>query len=151
MVAKRPHADEFGYAELAPLILQPLRMMRGVSPPEMAERMNLSTRAYQDFEKGRTALFLERVRLFAEILKLDHCAILTAFQLHKPRIAHVFAHNKFMLVQASAVDEFDEEMQDAIAAVDPLTVLDAHMQFYEQLAKLGRDQIRAANGERPKD
>jgi hypothetical protein len=25
------------------------------------------------------------------------------------------------------------------------------MQFYEQLAKLGRDQIRAASGERPKD
>ena len=39
MVAKRPHPDEFGYAELAPLILQPLRMMRGVSPPEMAERI----------------------------------------------------------------------------------------------------------------
>jgi transcriptional regulator with XRE-family HTH domain len=150
MVAKRPHPDEFGFAELAPLILKPLRTMRGVSPPEMADRMEISTRAYQDFEKGRTALFLDRVRQFAEILKLDHYAILAAFHLRKPRIAHVFAHNKFMLVQASAVDEFDEEMQDAIAAVDPLTVLDAHMQFYEQLAKLGREQIRTANGERPK-
>ncbi len=105
----------------------------------------------QDFEKGRTALFLDQVRQFAEILKLDHYAILAAFHLRKPRIAHIFAHNKFILIQASAVDELDEEMQDAIAAVDPLTVLGAHIQFYQQLARLGREQIRAANGERSKD
>jgi len=149
MVAKGP--DEFGYAELAPQILKPLRKMRGVSSPEMADRLGISPRAYQDFESGRTGLLLSRVRQFAEILRVDHLAILAAFHLGKPRIAHVFAQNKLMLIQASAVDEFDEEMQDAVAAVDPLTVLDAHMQFYEQVATLGRAQLRAAQGKRSKD
>jgi hypothetical protein len=41
-------------------------------------------------------------------LKLDHFAILAVFHLGKPLIAQVFAHKKFMLIQASAVDEFDE-------------------------------------------
>lgn len=146
MVAKT--ADRFGLAELASDILIPLRKMRNVSPPEMAKRMGLSPRAYNDFENGRTKLLVERVMLFAEILRLDHVAILTAFHYRKPRIAHVFAHNKFMLVQTSAVDELDDETQDAVAAVDPLTTLDAHLQFYAQLAEHGRAQIRTADGRR---
>lgn len=149
MVAKG--SDEFGFAELAPLILKPLRVMRGVRSPEMARLMGISPRAYQDFENGRTGLLLARVRLFAEILKVDHFAILAAFHLGKPRLAHVFAHHKFMLIQASAVDEFDAATQDAVAAVDSLTVLDAHMQFYEQLAEAGRAQLRAGDGKRSKD
>ena len=150
MVAKDPR-EHPGFPELAPRILRPLRKMRGVSPPDMARLMRLSTRAYHDFENGRTGLLLDRIRLFAEILKLDQFAILAAFHLGKPRIAHVFAHNKFMLIQASAVDELDDEALDAIAAVDPLTMLDAHMQFYEQVAKHGRAQLRAAEGRRAKD
>ena len=149
MVAKDPR-DHPGFAELAPQILKPLRKMRDVSTPDMATMMGLSTRAYQDFENGRTGLLLDRVRLFANILKLDQFAILAAFHLGKPRIAHVFAHNKFMLIQASAVDDFDEETQDAIAAVDPLTMLDAHIQFYGQVAEHGRLQLRAADGRRSK-
>jgi hypothetical protein len=149
MVAKDP--EDLGYAELAPLILKPLRKMRDVRPPAMALRMGISTRAYQDFEAGRTGLLVERVRKFAEILKLDHYAILAAFFLGKPQIAHLFAQNKLMLIQASAVDEMDEGALEAIAAVDPLTVLDAHLQFYRQLAEHGREQLRAANGRRPKD
>lgn len=147
MVAKT--ADIFGLAELAPEILIPLRKMRNVPPPEMAKRMGISPRAYNDFENGRTKLLVERVMLFAEILRLDYVAILAAFHYRKPRLAHVFAQNKFMLVQTNAVDEFDDEMQDAIAAVDPLTTLDAHMQFYAQLAEHGRAQILAAEGRRP--
>jgi transcriptional regulator with XRE-family HTH domain len=150
MVAKDPR-DHPGFAELAPEILRPLRRMRDVSTPDMAAMMGLSTRAYQDFENGRTGLLLDRIRLFADILKLDQFAILAAFHLGKPRIAHVFAHNKFMLIQASAVDEFDKETQDAIAAVDPLTMLDAHTQFYAQVAEHGRVQLRAAEGRRTKD
>lgn len=149
MVAKT--ADRFGLAELAPEILIPLRKMRNVPPPEMAKRMGLSPRAYNDFENGRTKLLVERVLLFAEILRLDHDAILAAFQYRKPRIALVFAQNKFMLVQTSAVDELDDETLDAIAAVDPLTTLDAHLQFYAQLAEHGRAQIRAARGKRSGD
>lgn len=150
MVARDPR-DRPSFGELAPQILKPLRKMRDVSTPDMAAMMGLSTRAYQDFENGRTGLLLDRIRLFADILKLDQFAILAAFHLGKPRIAHVFAHNKFMLIQASAVDEFDEETQDAIAAVDPLTMLDAHIQFYAQVAEHGRAQLRAADGRRTKD
>jgi transcriptional regulator with XRE-family HTH domain len=150
MVAKDPLARP-GFAELAPKILRPLRKLRDVSTPEMAALMGLSTRAYQDFENGRTGLLLERIRLFADILKLDQFAIFAAFHLAKPRIAHVFAQNKFMLIQASAVDEFDEETQDAVAAVDPLTMLDAHIQFYGQVAEYGRAQLRAGEGPRTKE
>lgn len=147
MVAKDP--DHHVFAELAPLILKPLRKLRGIRPPVMAQRMGISTRAYQDFENGTTGLLLPRIARFAEILEVDQNAIVAAFLLRKPRIAHVFAQNKFMLIQSSAVDEFDEPMQDAVAAVDPLTVLDAHMQLYDQLAELGRTQIRAMRGKGP--
>ncbi|OHB31148.1 MAG: hypothetical protein A2790_10915 [Phenylobacterium sp. RIFCSPHIGHO2_01_FULL_69_31] len=110
-----------------------------------------SASRYQDFENGRTGLRLARGRLFAEILRVNHFAILAAFHLRKPRLAHVFAHHKFMLIQASAADELDEATQDAVAAVDFLTVLDAHMQFYEQLAEAGRAQLGAAEEKRSKD
>ncbi len=53
MVAKDPR-DHPRFAVLAPQILKPLRKMRDVSTPDMAARMGLSTRAYQDFENGRT-------------------------------------------------------------------------------------------------
>lgn len=149
MVATDPRGS-LNFAELAPQILTPLRRLRDVAPPEMAAMMGMSTRAYQDFEKGRTGLLLDRIRLFAEILKLDQFAILAAFFLGKPGLALAFAHNKFMLIQASAVDEFDEETQQAIAAVDPLTMLDAHIQFYAQVAEHGRRQLQAADGRRPK-
>lgn len=146
MVAKDP--ELFGIAELSPQILKPLRTMRNVPPPEMARRMGVSTRTYQEFENGAPALFFQRLLQFCEILRVDVQAIVAAFVLRKPNLAHVFAQNKLMLVQASAVDELDEETREAIAAVDPLTVLDAHMQFYHQLAELGRAQLRAAGGRR---
>lgn len=149
MVAKK--TDRFRLRALAPQILTPLRKLRDIPPPEMAARMGISPRAYNDFEKGRTGLLVERVRLFAEILKLDHHAILTAFNLGKPAVALAFAQNKFMLVHASAIDELDEETLEAIAAVDSLTVLDAHLQFYGQLAEHGRAQLRARDGKRPLD
>lgn len=147
MVAKK--TDRFRLRALAPRILTPLRKLRDIPPPEMAARMGISPRAYNDFEKGRTGLLVERVRHFAEILRVDHVAIQLAFHLGKPELALAFAQNKFMLVQASAVDEFDDEMREAIAAVDPLTMLDAHMQFYRQLAEHGRNQLRASDGKRP--
>jgi transcriptional regulator with XRE-family HTH domain len=142
MVAKK--ADRFGLRALAPQILKPLRKWRDVAPPEIAASMGISQRAYQDFENGRTNLLVERVLEFADILKLDAFSILAAFQLRKPRLAHVFAYNKFLLVQASAVDELDEDVLAALAAVDPITVLDAHTQFYKQLAEFGRAQLQAA-------
>jgi hypothetical protein len=149
MVAKRP--DWFGLKALTPRILKPLRRLRGVETVEMAERMEMSPRAYRDFEAGRTGLFLDRVQMFAQILKLDHAAIMAAFHLRKPRIARIFAQNKFQLIQASAIDELDDETLDALAAVDPLTVLDAHLQVYAQLAEHGRAQLRASGGRPPND
>lgn len=149
MVAKRP--DWFGLRALAPRILKPLRRLRGVETADIAAQMDMSPRAYRDFEGGRTGLFLDRVQMFAQILKLDNAAIMTAFHLRKPRIARIFAANKFQLIQASAIDELDDETLDALAAVDPLTVLDAHLQFYAQLAEHGRAQLRAAGGKPPRD
>jgi len=120
-------------------------LLRG---PRERRQASTSSSRYNDFEKGRTGLLVERVRLFAEVLKLDHHAILTAFNLGKPAVAFAFAQNKFMLVHASAIDELDEETLEAIAAVDSLTVLDAHLQFYAQLAEHGRAQLRARDGKR---
>ncbi len=53
-----------------------------------------------------------------------------------------------MLAQTSAVDELDDATRSAVAAVDTLTALDAHIQFYKQLAEYGRAQLRAAEGRR---
>lgn len=113
-----------------------------------ARHASTSSSPNQEFENGAPALFFQRLLQFSEILRVDVQAIVTAFVLRKPNLAHVFAQNKLMLVQASAVDELDEDTREAIAAVDPLTVLDAHMQFYQQLAELGRAQLRAAAGRR---
>lgn len=146
MVAKTP--DRFGLAALAPLIFRPLRKMRNVSSPQMAKQMGMSERAYRDFENGSTGLQVDRILEFAEILRLDQSAIMAAFFQRKPEIAHDFAINKFMLVQANAVDELDSEVRKALAAVDSLTVLDAHLQLFAQLAEYGRMQLRAGDGSR---
>lgn len=127
--------------ERAPCPGGPLRRLE-------ARQASTSSARYQDFEKGRTGLRLDRLLLFADILQLDHQAIMTAFQLRRPRIALAFAHNKALLIQASAVDECDDDALDAIAAVDPLSVLDAHIHLYGQLAERGRAQLRVAQGRR---
>ena len=89
-------------------------------------------------------------RPLAEILEVDQNAIVAAFLLRELQIAHAFAHNKFMLIQSSAMDEYDEAMLQALAAVDPPTALDARMQLHQQLAELGRSQIATSRGDGPR-
>lgn len=149
MVAKVPELADV--ADVAPRILKPLRTMRNMSPPDMARQMGMSTRTYQEFENGAPALFFQRLLQFADILRVDVQAIVAAFLFRKPGLAHVFAQNKLMLIQASAIDELDQETRDALAAVDPLTILDAHTQFYLQLADVGRAQLRTGQAPRRED
>lgn len=141
--------DRSALRSLTPKVLRPLRKASGRPAASIAEAMGLTPRAYQDFESGRTALRVERVLQFAEILDVDAFAILAALFLGKPRIALAFAGSKFLLIQATVVGEFDETTQDAMAAVDPLTMLEAHTQFYRQLTAHGLQQLEAS-GRRPR-
>jgi hypothetical protein len=118
----------------------------------MAKAMNVAPRTYEDFENGRTKyLNYERVFSFSRILNLDPTAILAALEMRAPEFALHCAANKLMMVHMTAVEDFYAATQDAVVALDALTLMEAYAAFYAGLAELARKRVEAANrwGSRP--
>lgn len=153
VVARTPY-DRPDLSKLMPLIIKPLRRMRGRSSEEMAKAMHIAPRTYEDFENGRTKnLSLDRVFNFSRVLNLDPFAILAALEMRAPEFAINCAANKLMMVHMTAVEDFYGGAQDAIGALDALTLMEAYAAFYAGLAELARKRVEAANrwGSKPED
>lgn len=139
MVARRSRSQTAWRANMA-ATLKGLRRLRNVRSPEMAARLHLSLRAYENFENGRGRLNVERIVRVATLLKADPYAILTALEIESPEFAQRTANNKLISILMLAIRDFDSKAQDAIVGLDPLFLMKAFSSFFDQLAEHAAEQ-----------
>ena len=145
MVAGGPK-DRPDPAALAAATLKPLRRRRGVSSAQLAHQLEISQRALEHVESGKTPLTIERVHEIAEFLHADPYALFAAFEIGSPKFAVRCADNKLMLIMMMKLREFDAKAQDTIALLDPLTLISAFEALFEGLAEKARAQERIVGG-----
>lgn len=125
-------------------ILKGLRRTRGVKAQQMARDLATSPRAYNYFEAGYGQLNVNRVHRFASLLDADPYAILAAVEIRSPEFAFRCSQNKLMTVFMMALQDFDEKAQDTIVHLDPLTLMEAFSEMFEQLAAKAKEQEEIA-------
>lgn len=139
MVAQRPSPPPTWRAYIS-ATLKGLRRLRNVRSPDMAGRLHMSVRAYENFENGRGRLNLERLLKAATLLQADPYATLTALDMGSPDFARRCADNKLMSILMLALRDFDAKAQDAIVGLDPLFLMKAFSAFFDQLAEHAAEQ-----------
>lgn len=115
--------------------LKAVRRRRGRTAAEVAEAMGMPLRSYEHFEAGQGRFDFDKVRRFAEVLEADPFAILTAVQIAAPAFAARCADNKMMLALLIRLEEFQRELGETVADLDPaltMTEIGAAFQRMEQ-------------------
>lgn len=112
----RPASDRASPAGLADAF-RDIRRRRRLGASKVATRMGLGLRAYQDFEAGRVAPSLRKVRAFADIVDCDACALAVAVVLDRRDLALACADNKMMTLAALRVGDLRDQMGPAFTAM----------------------------------
>lgn len=129
--------------------LKAVRRRRGRTAAEVAEVMGMPLRSYEHFEAGQGRFDFDKVRRFAEVLEADPFAILTAVQIAAPAFAARCADNKMMLALLIRLEEFQRELGETVADLDPALVL---AELGEAFGRMDRELRRRARlEERPAD
>lgn len=139
-MVERDTDDRPDLLALAPPTLKGLRRLRGVRPPTMAAKMDMSLRAFENFENGKGRLNTERIHQFATLLGADPHAVLAAFEIRSPEFALRCANNKLMSILMLALEDFDAKAQDLIVGLDPLALMKAFRAFFDQLIELAKEE-----------
>lgn len=139
MVARDPD-DRPDLQALAPPVLKGLQRLRGARPPQMADDMGVSIRAFEHFENGKGRLNVERIHRFAALLNVDPFAILAGFEIRSPDFALRCADNKLMMIFMLALEDFEANAQEAIVHLDPLTLMESFKGLFDELTTKARAQ-----------
>lgn len=124
------------------LLSQSLRLIRShrrLRAADIAQRMNMALRSYEHFESGAGRLNVEKIHRFAEVTNSDPHAILVAISLGSPQFALRCADNKLATILVVGLQEFDEEVGDAIADLDARTIINT---FTRSLRDLAAQSVR---------
>lgn len=115
-------ADE-SHRQALSAALKAVRRRRGRTAAEVAEALAMPLRSYEHFEAGGGRFDFDKVRRFAEVLEADPFAILTAVQIGAPAFAARCADNKMMLALLIRLEEFQRDLGEAVADLDPALVM----------------------------
>ncbi len=118
--------------------LRAIRKHRGLRPADIAARMGLPLRSYEHFEAGGGQLNVERVFQFAEATDSDPYAILFGAIVGAPDFALRCADNKLALILALAVQDFNEDLGDDIAALEAGVLIGRFTKIFAELAEQAR-------------
>lgn len=124
--------------------LRLIRAHRRQKSGEVAKAMNMASRSYEHFEAGGGKINFERIHQFAEATDSDAHAIVAALALSSPRFALRCADNKLMTIVMVAIQEFDQEVGDAIADLDGLTIINAFTATLKDLAVQSKNRDSSA-------
>ena len=130
---------------LLPRILKGLRRLRDRRAADVAAALDMPIRSFEHFESGKGRLNIERVHQVAEVLDADPHAILAALEMRSPAFALRCADNKLMTILMMSLQDFDARAGDSIARLDPLTLIQAFTQLFDQLAAHAEAQQAAAS------
>jgi transcriptional regulator with XRE-family HTH domain len=77
--------------------LKEVKQERRMTSIEVAARMGIALRTYQDFEKGKGDFDLWKIRRFAKATRSDAIGIVMAVMFGNPKIAIVVMRSKFLM------------------------------------------------------
>lgn len=116
--------------------LRLIRSHRRLRAADVAQGMNMALRSYEHFEAGAGRINLERIHRFADVTDSDPHAIISALSLGSPAFALRSADNKLATILMVVLQEFDEEVGDAMAELDGRTIINAFTRTLKDLAGL---------------
>ncbi|MBB5746541.1 helix-turn-helix domain-containing protein [Brevundimonas variabilis] len=138
-------ADRDAQSEILSAALRLIRTHRRMKAAEVAAGMHMALRSYEHFEAGGGRVNLERIHRFAEVTNSDPFAIQAALALGSPAYALRCADNKLMTILTVALQEFDEDVGDAITDLDARTIINAFTKTLQDLALQSVRHDSAAN------
>ncbi len=138
-----PNADPKGQAARLAQILKSLREAQRLHVADVAREMGMPQRSYEHFEAGHGRLDLRRLERFAEVTRCDPYAITIALMLQRPEFALRVMDNKLMVILLFALEDFDDDLGDDIALIEPQALHAAFQRVFQDLADYVRrkDQI----------
>ena len=116
--------------------LRLIRSHRRLRAADVAQGMNMALRSYEHFEAGAGRINLERIHRFAEVTDSDPHAIIAALSLGSPAFALRAIDNKLATILMVVLQEFDEEVGDAMADLDARTIINTFTRALRDLAGL---------------
>ena len=99
------------------MIVKAVRFERRLKAADVAERMGIGLRTYEEFEAGRGALDLEKVRLFGLATNSDAVAITLGLLFGTKETALRGLDNKASTILWIALQEFEGEVGDQVAVI----------------------------------
>jgi len=103
--------------------LKEIKQERRMTSIEVAARMGVALRTYQDFEKGKGDFDLWKIRRFAKATRSDAIGIVLAVMYGNPKIAIVVMRSKFLMTGWLGFMELWRTLGDRIHLIPPAQVL----------------------------
>ena len=113
--------------------LRLIRSHRRMRAADVAQGMNMALRSYEHFESGAGRINLERIHRFAEVTDSDPFAILASVMLRAPDFAVRTADNKPMVVFMLALRDFNNDLGEDIALIEPRLFVGAFRRVFQDL------------------
>lgn len=115
-------------------IIKLIRSERNMKPAQVADRMRMPLRTYQDFEAGKREFDFGKIRRFARATRSDPFGILLAMYLRDPSIALVTMDNKMPMAFFVAMRRLRTAVGGAFTSIPAAQVLLATRRVEEDLA-----------------
>lgn len=120
-------------ARLLSAIVKAVRGERRMKAAEVAERMGIGLRTYEEFEAGRGSLDLEKVRLFGLATDSDAVAITLGLLFGSKEAALRALENKSSTILWIAMQEFEQDVGDQVAIIPGSYFLESLRQAFGRL------------------
>lgn len=116
-------------------VFRTIKKKRNLTSREIAARMELPLRTYEQFESGSGRILLGQVQSFAQATDSDPFAILLAVMYRSPDFALHCADNKFPLIITMAMEQFAQDMGSDLTLLEPLNVITGCQRYLAELKK----------------
>ncbi len=118
-----PMAPLARQARLLARTLKAIKKERRMTSIEIALKMGVGLRTYQDFEKGKGDFCLWKIRRFAKATRSDAIGIVLAVMYGNPKIAIVVMRSKFLMTGWLSFVELWRKLGDRIRLIPSTQVL----------------------------
>ncbi|WP_343699746.1 helix-turn-helix transcriptional regulator [Caulobacter sp.] len=118
-----PMAPLARQARLLARTLKAIKQERRMTSIEIALKMGVGLRTYQDFEKGKGDFDLWKIRRFAKATRSDAIGIVLAVMYGNPKIAIVVMRSKFLMTGWLSFVELWRTLGDRIRLIPSTQVL----------------------------
>ena len=113
--------------------LRMIRRKRGLRAADVAQKMGMPLRTYEQFEAGGGRISVDRIKLFAEVTDSDPFALLLGVLFGLPDFALHCADSKLATILMMHLEEFASDRGGDIAYLDPPAIITGFDYVFRQL------------------